>query len=384
MRVDLLTREYPPQVYGGAGVHVDHLSQQLRRLVDLRVHCFGEPRQEANVTAHRAPAELAEANTALQTMGIAPAMAAATVGADVVHSHTWYANITGHLAKLYHGTPHVVTAHSLEPLRPWKAEQLGGGYILSSWAERIAMEAADVVIAVSGAMRQDLLRCYPALDPDRVVVIHNSIDTEEFVPVTDTSRLAPLGVRTDRPVVACVARLTRQKGLLHLLRAAPHLPPGTQLVMCVSAPDTPELAEEFTALAGEVTGRGADVVLVREPLSRDTLRQVLSHADVFVCPSVYEPLGIVNLEAMACAAPVVATAVGGIPEVIADGETGLLVPLVADEEAFAKDLAARVNELLADPKRARRMGRAGRCRAESRFSWAAAAARVHAVYQSLI
>ncbi|MFJ5974656.1 glycogen synthase [Streptomyces sp. NPDC093060] len=384
MRVDLLSREYPPQIYGGAGVHVDHLSRQLRRLVDLRVHCFGGPRQEANVTGHRPPLELADANTALQAMGIAPAMAAATAGADVVHSHTWYANIAGHLAKLYHGTPHVITAHSLEPLRPWKAEQLGGGYALSSWAERTAIEAADVVIAVSRAMGQDVLRCLPGLDPDRVVVIHNGIDTEEFSPVTDTSRLAPLGVRTDRPTVVCVARLTRQKGLLHLLRAAPHLTPGTQLVMCVSAPDTPELAEGFTALAREVTGRGADVVLVREPLSRDTLRQLLSQADVFACPSVYEPMGIVNLEAMACGTPVVATAVGGIPEVVADGETGLLVPLVADEEAFAKDLAVHVNELLADPERARRMGRAGRCLAESRFSWATAAARVHAVYQSLI
>ncbi|MEU8693809.1 glycogen synthase [Streptomyces sp. NPDC048665] len=384
MRVDLLSREYPPQVYGGAGVHVDHLSRQLRRLVDLRVHCFGGPRQETNVTGHRTPGELADANAALQAMGIAPAMAAATAGADVVHSHTWYANIAGHLAKLCHGTPHVVTAHSLEPLRPWKAEQLGGGYALSSWAERTATEAADVVIAVSRAMAQDLLRCLPGLDPDRVVVIHNGIDTDEFTPVGDTSRLARLGVRTDRPVVACVARLTRQKGLLHLLRAAPHLTPGTQLVMCVSAPDTPDLAEEFAVLAREVTGKGADVVLVEEPLSRDALRQLLSHADVFACPSVYEPMGIVNLEAMACGTPVVATAVGGIPEVVADEETGLLVPLVTDEEAFAKDLAARVDELLADPERARRMGREGRRRAEVRFSWAAAAARVHAVYQSLI
>ncbi|MFJ9821466.1 glycogen synthase [Streptomyces sp. NPDC101151] len=384
MRVDLLSREYPPHVYGGAGVHVDHLTRQLRRLVDLRVHCFGEPRQEANVTGLRTPAELADANAALQTMGIAPAMAAATAGADVVHSHTWYANIAGHLAKLYHGIPHVVTAHSLEPLRPWKAEQLGGGYALSSWAERTAIEAADVVIAVSGAMRQDLLRCWPGLDPHRVVVIHNGIDTDEFTPATDTSRLAPLGVRTDRPVVACVARLTRQKGLLRLLRAAPHLTPGTQLVMCVSAPDTPELAEEFTALAREVTGRGADVVLVREPLSHDALRQLLSRADAFVCPSVYEPMGIVNLEAMACGTPVVATAVGGIPEVVADGETGLLVPPVTDEEAFAKGLAVHVNGLLADPERAHRMGRAGRRRAEDRFSWTTVAQRVHAVYQSLI
>ncbi|MFF3686891.1 glycogen synthase [Streptomyces sp. NPDC002187] len=393
MRVDLLSREYPPHVYGGAGVHADQLSRQLRRLVDLRVHCFGEPRPQPYVTAHRTPAELAGANPALQAMGIAPAMAAAAAGADVVHSHTWYANIAGHLAKLLHGTAHVLTAHSLEPLRPWKAEQLGGGYALSSYCERTAVLGADRVIAVSGAMRDDLLRCYPELGPDRIAVVHNGIDTDEFRPVSDTSQLIPLGIRTDRPTVACVARLTRQKGLLHLLRAAPYLIPGSQLVMCVSAPDTVELADEFSAIAEEVTERGADLVIVREPLSREALRQLLSYAGVFACPSVYEPMGIVNLEAMACGTPVVATAVGGIPEVVADGETGLLVPFAAgpgsrgepaDAEAFAKDFAVRVNELLADPQRSRRMGRAGRRRAADRFSWASIAAQVHEIYRSVV
>ncbi|MGF1425300.1 glycogen synthase [Kitasatospora sp. LaBMicrA B282] len=392
MRVDLLTREYPPHVYGGAGVHVAELARELRRLLDLRVHCFGEPRPGPAVTAHPVPAGLDGANPALQAVGTAAAMAAGCAGADVVHSHTWYANIAGHLAKLLHGTPHVVTAHSLEPLRPWKAEQLGGGYALSSFCERTALAAADRVIAVSGAMRADLLRCYPELDPGRVEVIHNGIDTAEFRPVAERDALAPLGVRVDRPTVACVARLTRQKGLRHLLRAAPQLAAGTQLVMCVSAPDTPEIAAEFEALAREAAGTGADLVHVSEPLDRRALRQLLSLARVFVCPSVYEPMGIVNLEAMACETPVVATAVGGIPEVVADGETGLLVPVgarpggdgePADPEAFAKDLAAHVNELLADPRRAHRMGRAGRRRAVERFSWAAAAARTDRVYRAL-
>lgn len=393
MRAALLSREYPPHVYGGAGVHVDQLSRELRRLVDLRIHCFGEPRPEPYVTAHRTPTELAGANPALHTMGIAPAMAAAAAGADVVHSHTWYANFAGHLAKLLHGTPHVLTAHSLEPLRPWKAEQLSGGYQLSLFCERTAVLGADRLIAVSHAMRDDLLRCYPELDPGRVAVIHNGIDTEAFAPGPGTAELTPLGIRTDRPTVACVARLTRQKGLLHLLRAAPQLTPGTQLVMCVSAPDTVEIADEFTALAREARDQGVDLVHVHEPLSRDALRQLLTHADVFACPSVYEPMGIVNLEAMACGTPVVATAVGGIPEVVADGETGLLVPVdaapggggePADADAFAKDFAARVNELLADPERARRMGRAGRRRAAEHFSWASIAAQVHDIYRAVV
>jgi starch synthase len=390
MRVDLLTREFPPHVYGGAGVHVDQLSACLEKLTDLRVQCFGGPRPGRRVLAHPVPAELAAANPALQAMAIAPAMAAAAAGADVVHSHTWYANMAGHLAKLLHGMPHVLTAHSLEPLRPWKAEQLGGGYALSTFCERTAVLGADRVIAVSEAMRADLLRCYPALDPERVVVIHNGIDTGEFAPDSGTAELTRLGIRTDRPTVACVARLTRQKGLLHLLRAAPLLAPGTQLVMCVSAPDTPELAARFGRLVERAREQGVDLVHVAEPLSRRALRQLLSHADVFACPSVYEPLGIVNLEAMACATAVVASAVGGIPEVVADGETGLLVPLElndagepADPRGFAAEFALRVNDLLADPERAREFGRAGRRRAAERFSWAAVAARVHEVYQSV-
>ncbi|WBP91456.1 glycogen synthase [Kitasatospora cathayae] len=388
MRVDLLTREYPPHVYGGAGVHAQQLARQLAELVDLRVQCFDGPRPSSHVTGHQAPAGLAGANGALQALGTDLAMAAAAAGADVVHSHTWYTNLAGHLAKLLYGVPHVVTTHSLEPLRPWKAEQLGGGYALSSFCERTALLGADRVIAVSGAMRDDVLRCYPELDPDRVVVIHNGIDTEEFAPDPGTAELRRLGVRTDRPTVACVARLTRQKGLTHLLRAAPHLASGTQLVLCVSAPDTPEIAAEFAAAVRGARALGADVVHVEEPLTRAAVRQLLSFADVFACPSVYEPLGIVNLEAMACETPVVATAVGGIPEVVADGETGLLVPLGGDgepdaPEIFAKEFALRINALLAEPDRARRMGRAGRRRAAEHFSWTAIAGQVHDVYRSV-
>ncbi|MEU5305832.1 glycogen synthase [Streptomyces noursei] len=393
MRAALLSREYPPDVYGGAGVHVDRLSRELRRLVDLQVHCFGAPRPEPHVTAHRLPSEPTGANPALRVIGVAPAIAAAVAGFDVVHSHTWYTNLAGHLAKLLHGTPHVLTAHSLEPLRPWKAEQLAGGYQLSLFCERTAVLGADRLIAVSHAMRDDLLRCYPELDPDRVTVIHNGIDTEEFAPDPGTAELTPLGIRTDRPTVACVARLTRQKGLLHLLRAAPYLAPGTQLVMCVGSPDTAEIASEFSGLAQEVRAQGVDLVHVREPLSRGALRQLLSYADVFACPSVYEPLGIVNLEAMACGTPVVATAVGGIPEVVTDGETGLLVPIEADPDnggepadadGFARNFASRLNELLADQERARRMGRAGRHRAAEHFSWPAIAAQVHEIYRSVV
>lgn len=388
MRVDLLTREYPPHVYGGAGVHVQQLARQLGQVVDLRIQCFDGPRPAPHVTGHRSPADLAGADSTLQAVGTGLAMAAAAAGADVVHSHTWYTNLAGHLAKLLYGIPHVVTAHSLEPLRPWKAEQLGGGYALSSFCERTALLGADRVIAVSGAMHDDVLRCHPELDPDRVVVIHNGIDTEEFAPDPGTAELRRLGVRTDRPTVACVARLTRQKGLTHLLRAAPHLAPGTQLVLCASAPDTPGIAEEFAAAVREARGLGADVVHVAEPLTRSAVRQLLSFADVFACPSVYEPLGIVNLEAMACETPVVATAVGGIPEVVTDGETGLLVPLGGDgepaaPELFAREFALRINGLLAEPDLARRMGRAGRRRAAEHFSWTAVAGQVHDVYRSV-
>ncbi|MEW2384560.1 glycogen synthase [Micromonospora sp. NPDC047707] len=393
LRVDLLTREYPPEVYGGAGVHVEYLARELRALADVRVHCFGAPRTEPGVTAYAEPPGLAGANAALRTMGVDLEMAAGCAGTDVVHSHTWYANLGGHTAKLLHGVPHVVTAHSLEPLRPWKAEQLGGGYTLSSWCERTAVEAADAVIAVSAGMRQDVLMAYPAVNPDRVKVVHNGIDTTQYAPDQRTDAVDRLGIDPSRPSVVYVGRITRQKGLPYLLRAARELPADTQLVLLAGAPDTPEIAAEVESLAAELRATRSGVVWVAEMLPKHEVIQVLTHATVFVCPSVYEPMGIVNLEAMACETAVVATATGGIPEVVADGETGLLVPIEQagdgsgrplHPERFVADLAARINELLADPARAAELGRAGRRRAVEHFSWHTIAHRTMEVYRSVM
>ncbi|MEU4640445.1 glycogen synthase [Micromonospora sp. NPDC023814] len=392
LRVDLLTREYPPEVYGGAGVHVEYLARELRRLADVRVHCFGAPRTEPGVTAYAEPAGLGGANAALRTMGVDLEMAAACAGTDVVHSHTWYANLAGHTAKLLHGVPHVVTAHSLEPLRPWKAEQLGGGYALSSWCERTAFEAADAVIAVSEGMRRDVLTAYPAVDPDRVRVVYNGIDTDEYSPDHGTDVVDRLGIDPARPSVVYVGRITRQKGLPYLLRAARDLPAEAQLVLLAGAPDTPEIAAEVEALVAELRAGRSGVVWVAEMLPKHEVIQVLTHATVFVCPSVYEPMGIVNLEAMACETAVVATATGGIPEVVVDGGTGLLVPIEQaadgsgrplDPGRFVADLAARVNEALADPGRATEFGLAGRRRAVEQFSWDAVARRTLEVYRSV-
>ncbi|MDA0638543.1 glycogen synthase [Nonomuraea sp. MCN248] len=389
MRVDLLSREYPPEVYGGAGVHLEYLSRELRELADVRVRCFGAARDEPGVSAYRTPAELAGANAALQVLGVDLEIAAACEGADLVHSHTWYANFAGHAAKLLHGVPHVVTTHSLEPLRPWKAEQLGGGYAISSWAERTALEAADAVVAVSAGMRRDVLAAYPQIDPARVSVIHNGIDTVEYAPDQSNHVLKKHGIDRDRPYVIFVGRITRQKGLVHLLRAARSFAPDAQLVLCAGAPDTPEIAAEVTALVRGLDRKG--VVWISEMLPKPEVIQLLTHATVFVCPSVYEPMGIVNLEAMACETAVVATATGGIPEVVADGETGLLVPIDQgpdgsphDPERFAADLAERVNALLGDPERARAMGVAGRERAVEHFSWPAVARRTMELYTSLL
>ncbi|MFG2009536.1 glycogen synthase [Micromonospora sp. NPDC048868] len=392
LRVDLLTREYPPEVYGGAGVHVEYLARELRRLADVRVHCFGAPRTEAGVTAYAEPAGLTGANAALRTMGVDLEMAAACAGTDVVHSHTWYANFAGHTAKLLHGVPHVVTAHSLEPLRPWKAEQLGGGYALSSWCERTAFEAADAVVAVSEGMRRDVLTAYPAVNPDRVRVVHNGIDTAQYAPDHGTDVVDRLGIDPALPSVVYVGRITRQKGLPYLLRAARDLPADTQLVLLAGAPDTPDIAAEVEGLVAELRAKRSGVVWVAEMLPKHEVIQVLTHATVFVCPSVYEPMGIVNLEAMACETAVVATATGGIPEVVADGETGLLVPIEQatdgsgrplDPDRFVADLAAAMNELLADPARTASFGRAGRRRAVEHFSWDTIAARTLEVYHSV-
>jgi starch synthase len=393
MRVDLLTKEYPPEIYGGAGVHVAELVKALRTDIDVTVRCFGAARTEADTVAYGVPAELAAANATLTTLGVDLQMAQDVQGADVVHSHTWYANGAGHIAKLLHGVPHVVTAHSLEPLRPWKAEQLGGGYRVSSWIEKTAFEAADAVIAVSGGMRADILRSYPALDESRVHVVYNGIDLDRWKPVDDRDTVRALGIDPDRPSVVFVGRITRQKGLPYLLRAAALLPPEVQLVLCAGAPDTPGILAEVTELVEALQKERSGVVWIDRLLPQPELSAVLTAGTVFVCPSVYEPLGIVNLEAMACGLPVVGTATGGIPEVVADGVTGRLVPIdqltdgtgtPTDPEVFVADLARTLTEVLADPDRAAEMGRAGRVRAEEMFSWGQIAASTREIYAGLL
>jgi starch synthase len=409
LRVDLLAREYPPHVYGGAGVHVAELSAVLRSRADVRVRCFDGPRspeaESGGVTGYDVPATLTDANPALGTLGVDLAMAGDVAGADVVHSHTWYANLAGHLGGLLHDVPHVATAHSLEPLRPWKAEQLGGGYAVSSWAERTAFLGAAGIIAVSAGMRADVLRVYPELDPGKVHVVHNGIDLSGWrrpaAGDPDAERTArSRGIDPDRPAVVFVGRITRQKGLPYLLRAAAALPPEVQVVLCAGAPDTPEILAEVRGLVDELRSRrgggdGADagVVWIEEMLPRDELIAVLAASTVFVCPSVYEPLGIVNLEAMAVGLPVVGTATGGIPEVVEDGVTGLLVPIEQsddgtgtplDPDRFVADLAAALEGVVADPARAAAMGAAGRRRAEEHFAWDAIAERTMDVYRHVL
>ncbi|MGP9693000.1 glycogen synthase [Brachybacterium sp. AOP25-B2-12] len=393
MRVDLLTKEYPPAVYGGAGVHVAELTAVLRRHIEVQVRCFGAPRDEADVTAYPTPAELDGANPALQTLGTDLAIASDCAGADLVHSHTWYANFAGTAASLLHGIPHVLSAHSLEPLRPWKAEQLGGGYRLSSFAERTAYENAAGVIAVSAGMRADILRAYPTVDPDTVHVVHNGIDVEKWRPTEGTDVLERFGIDPDAPTVVFVGRITRQKGLPYFLRAVRELPEGVQVVLCAGAPDTPEIAAEVDGLVTDLQRSRDGVHLISEMLPRHELAQILTHATTFVCPSIYEPLGIVNLEAMACGIPVVASATGGIPEVVEDGVTGYLVPLEQVEdgtgtpvhpEAFVADLAATLTRMVSDPERAAEMGRASRVRAAEHFSWASIAGRTLEVYATVL
>jgi starch synthase len=384
----LLTREYPPEVYGGAGVHVEYLGRELAKRIDLEVRCFGAEREGAR--AFRPWEALQDANPALQTMSVDLAMAAGDGGASLYHSHTWYANFAGHLAKLLHGLPHVVTSHSLEPLRPWKADQLGsGGYAISSFCERTAVENADAVIAVSNAMRADVLRAYPAVDPARTTVIYNGIDTEQYKPDPRTDALERHGVDPGLPTVLFVGRITRQKGIVHLLDAGLEIDPDAQLVFAAGAPDEPEI-ERATRERAERLRAQRNVVWIEEMLPKQEVVQLLTHATVFTVPSIYEPLGIVNLEAMASETAVVASAVGGIPEVVVDGETGLLVPVEfgpdgdpVDPKRFASDFAVRVNELLADPARAEAMGKAGRRRAVETFSWAAVADSTVALYQRL-
>jgi alpha-maltose-1-phosphate synthase len=386
-----MTREYPPEVYGGAGVHVEYLARELGALGDVEVRCFGADRDGA--LAFRPWEQLEDANQALQVMSVDLAMAAELDGASLVHSHTWYANFGGHVAKLLHGLPHVMTTHSLEPSRPWKEEQLGGGYRLSSFCERTAIESADAVIAVSKAMREDVLAAYPSLDPGRLHVILNGIDTEQYRPDPGTDVLERYGVRADEPLVVFVGRITRQKGIVHLAEAALSIDARAQLVLAAGAPDTPEIAREMEARVERARHERGNVVWIEQMLAKEEVIQLLSHATCFACPSIYEPLGIVNLEAMACGAAVVATATGGIPEVVVDGETGLLVPFEpgdpvtrepADPAAFAREIAERVNTLVADPDLAARMGEAGRRRAVERFSWQRIAQQTLDLYRTLV
>jgi starch synthase len=374
VKVALLTREYPPEVYGGAGVHVEYLARALSGLVDLTVHCQGAPRDTA--VAHQAWPVLHD--TVLRVFSTDLSMADAVGGADLVHSHTWYANLAGHLASLLYGIPHVATVHSLEPLRPWKAEQLGGGYALSSWAERVSLASAAAVVAVSDGMRADVLSVYPEIAPERVRVIRNGIDTAEYAPDLKTDVLDRHGIDTSRPYVIFVGRITRQKGVPVLLRAAASLDPAAQLVLCAGAADTAELGAEVSALVAELQASRSGVIWIPEMLPKADVIQLLTHALLFACPSVYEPLGIVNLEAMGCATAVVASRVGGIPEVVNEGVTGLLVP--PDDPA---SLADAMNLLLRDPGRADAMGMAGRERAVAEFSWDAVAAQTAALYAEL-
>lgn len=392
MRVELFTKEYPPEIYGGAGVHVAELAKVLATRVDnLHVRAFGAPREAPEATGYQELPELAAANAALRTLGVDLTMAADAAEADIVHSHTWYANMAGHLASLLFGVPHVVSAHSLEPLRPWKAEQLGGGYKLSSWAEKTAYEGAAAVVAVSNGMRDDILRCYPDIDPAKVHVVHNGIDTSDWVRDEGTQHIDRLGIDPSRPSVVFTGRITRQKGLPYLLRAAEQLPPEIQLVLCAGAPDTEEIREEVEGLVANLQATRDGVFFIQRMLPREELCQVLSHATTFVCPSVYEPLGIVNLEAMACGAAVLGTATGGIPDVIVHGETGWLVPIdqvtdgtgtPTDPDRFVNDLANAMTQACSDTARARRYGEAGLRRAIDHFSWSSIAEKTIEVYRA--
>ena len=392
MRIDLITKEYPPFIYGGAGVHVAELVRVLRKHIDVQVRCFGDARDETDTFSYSHSPNFDGANGALQTMSVDLNMVADIAGADIVHSHTWYANFAGQVAGTLHGIPHLITAHSLEPLRPWKEQQLGGGYRLSSWVERTAYEGATGIIAVSDGMRKDILRAYPQIDPAKVSVVHNGIDLEAFKAADNPDLVRQNGVNPEQRSVVFVGRITMQKGLPYLLKAARELPSDVQLVLCAGAPDTPEILAEVTELVAELRKVRDNVIWVEKHLSRAELIAILSAATVFACPSIYEPLGIVNLEAMACGTPVVATATGGIPEVVSHDETGLLVQIEQlqdgsgkplDEAKFVADFAAALNRMLEHPKLAE-FGAAGRKRVEQHFSWDSIAQQTISVYRKAL
>jgi len=384
MRLAIVTREFPPEVYGGAGVHVTELVNSLKNHIDVEVICMGKPRETAKAFELKNEAGVNPALSVVQT-DVEMATYIAANNFDLVHSHTWYANLAGHLAAMTTGIPHLVTAHSLEPKRPWKAEQLGGGYKISSWIEAETYRAANRVIAVSAGMKKDVLDCYPFVSPDKVSVVHNGIDVDVFKPTFDESVLQKYGVDSSRPIVLFVGRITRQKGLIHLLRAAKQLPAGVQLVLAASSPDEKVIGDEVAQAVEEFkTTRPNDIVHIDKQVSKSELITLLSHASVFACPSIYEPLGIVNLEAMACQTPVVASAVGGIPEVVVDGETGLLVEYSENDiKKFEDDFGAALNKVLSD-KNAEAMGKAGRARAAKDFAWESIALQTIDLYKAVL
>jgi len=392
MRIDLITKEYPPHIYGGAGVHVSELVKVLRKSIEVQVRCFGDDRDEKDTKSYAHPHIFDSANAAIQTMATDLAMVSDIAGADLVHSHTWYSNFAGQVASQLHGIPHLITAHSLEPLRPWKVDQLGGGYAVSSWVEKSAYESAAGIIAVSHGMRADILRAYPQIDPAKVSVVHNGIDLSAFQAANNPDLVRTLGVNPDKRSVVFVGRITQQKGLPYLLKAVRDLPSDVQIVLCAGAPDTKEIQQQVIDLVEELRGNRSDVIWIERHLSRTELIALLSSATVFACPSIYEPLGIVNLEAMACGIPVVATATGGIPEVVEDGVTGLLVPIEQvqdgsgkplDEAKFVADTANALNKALEEAD-LDAMGKAGRLRVENMFSWESIALDTIEVYRNAI